>query len=410
MPPTGVPGGPPTQMQTGGAPAGAPRPTGGAPANMPPPVGAHPQAGTPAARPGGAPPVGAPHMPPAATPAGKAGGQAFAGKGAPPPAVPSAAPGQGPGPGPGPGPYTGKGAPPMGKGGKGDLSGKGSKKGDGGKSGAAPMDNVGQHPPMVPQSAAPPGPGVQGVPPGVPHQGVGPTTPTTPSLPSTPGVTSPTTGQSNDPNLPNPIGNRTYRPQRPVSKKIDQNQIPSPVGQQADHIVYQSDSREAPPKADWQYVAEDCGVAVPRFVRSSMYAVAPDADLLKKTGMPWGLAVCPLADLVPGEVKPRVVPTAPTGPVRCLRCRAFINSKVKFLNNGRSWECNLCEMANAVAPDYFANIDPDGNRTDVCLFFQHHIFFCFQATNHRIHFSFSHTLCIISTEMRFSTFQLLFNR
>lgn len=54
------------------------------------------------------------------------------------------------------------------------------------------------------------------------------------------------------------------------------------------------------------------------------------------------------------------------GPIRCVRCRAFINCFVKFISQGRGWECNLCSMVNKTPSSYYCNLDQsNGKRLDL---------------------------------------------
>lgn len=61
---------------------------------------------------------------------------------------------------------------------------------------------------------------------------------------------------------------------------------------------------------------------------------------------------------------PIVEPT-PSGIVRCTRCRAYVNPFVKFLEGGRRWRCNLCNLMNNVPNDYFQPLGPNGMRLDI---------------------------------------------
>jgi len=41
-----------------------------------------------------------------------------------------------------------------------------------------------------------------------------------------------------------------------------------------------------------------------------------------------------------------VVDMGPSGPIRCTRCRAYINPFVLFIDGGRQFRCNLCSHIN----------------------------------------------------------------
>jgi predicted RNA-binding Zn-ribbon protein involved in translation (DUF1610 family) len=53
-----------------------------------------------------------------------------------------------------------------------------------------------------------------------------------------------------------------------------------------------------------------------------------------------------------------------TGIIRCRKCRAYINPFVNFLEGGRRWRCNLCDLVNETPNDYFSELDRNGRRKD----------------------------------------------
>lgn len=59
-----------------------------------------------------------------------------------------------------------------------------------------------------------------------------------------------------------------------------------------------------------------------------------------------------------------VVDLGDAGPIRCVRCRAYINPFFSFLDGGRSFQCNLCGMVNPTPSEYFCEIDQNGYRRD----------------------------------------------
>ena len=52
------------------------------------------------------------------------------------------------------------------------------------------------------------------------------------------------------------------------------------------------------------------------------------------------------------------------GPLRCRRCKAYINPFVKFVDGGRKFICNLCNVDTEVPAEYFCNLDHTGRRAD----------------------------------------------
>ena len=78
-----------------------------------------------------------------------------------------------------------------------------------------------------------------------------------------------------------------------------------------------------------------------------------------------GFAIQPCALLGPGEAALATVDMYVLGgPIRCRRCKAYINPHVKFVDGGRKFVCNLCNVDTEVPPEYFCNLDHTGRRAD----------------------------------------------
>ncbi len=84
------------------------------------------------------------------------------------------------------------------------------------------------------------------------------------------------------------------------------------------------------------------GVVSPRIVRSTLYNVPNTDEVLTQSKVPFCLVVQPLAGPnANDDVVPHVDHGA-EGPVRCRRCKAYINPGVVFVDGGRRFQCNLC--------------------------------------------------------------------
>lgn len=53
------------------------------------------------------------------------------------------------------------------------------------------------------------------------------------------------------------------------------------------------------------------------------------------------------------------------GPVRCDRCKSYVNCFVTWGKNGDIWNCNFCGMVNTTAPSYRCPINGSGERVDL---------------------------------------------
>ncbi|KAI9033292.1 Sec23/Sec24 trunk domain-containing protein [Hyaloraphidium curvatum] len=152
--------------------------------------------------------------------------------------------------------------------------------------------------------------------------------------------------------------------------RIDPNQIPSPVAvqdlDQKNHegLVWSTASRTLPPLASTDVRISDDGNASPRLMRITTYNIPATEELCNMSHLPLGLVIQPLAELRPDEDPIQLVDFGENGPVRCNRCRGYINPMVRFVDGGQKWACNLCEFANEVPPEYFCNLDMTGRRMD----------------------------------------------
>lgn len=82
-------------------------------------------------------------------------------------------------------------------------------------------------------------------------------------------------------------------------------------------------------------------------MRSTLNRVPYTSSLLKQSNLYLGVIMQPLASLsdddFPSDVKQV---SFPEGPIRCNRCRAYINPFVQFIEHGAKFVCNFCGFAN----------------------------------------------------------------
>ncbi|KAI8615643.1 Sec23/Sec24 trunk domain-containing protein [Chytriomyces sp. MP71] len=167
-----------------------------------------------------------------------------------------------------------------------------------------------------------------------------------------------------------PQGQQPQQSQAPRNK-IDPNQIPSPLivheldQANYDAAVYSTGSRIVPPLAATRFKVADEGNCSPRFMRLTTYQVPTTDEILSTSMLPMGAIVQPLADLAPDEMPVPVVDFGEAGPLRCRRCRAYINPWFNFTDGGRKMICNLCGCDTEVPPEYFCNLDMSGRRMDL---------------------------------------------
>ncbi|XP_004298636.1 PREDICTED: protein transport protein Sec24-like At4g32640 isoform X1 [Fragaria vesca subsp. vesca] len=148
--------------------------------------------------------------------------------------------------------------------------------------------------------------------------------------------------------------------------KIDPNQIPRPAPDSSVvlHETRQGNQANPPPPATSDYIVRDTGNCSPRNMRCTINQIPCTADLLTTSGMQLALLVQPLGLPHPSEEPIQVVDLGETGPLRCSRCKGYINPFMKFIDQGRQFICNLCGFTDETPRDYHCNLGPDGRRRD----------------------------------------------
>ncbi|EFN54134.1 hypothetical protein CHLNCDRAFT_135519 [Chlorella variabilis] len=99
----------------------------------------------------------------------------------------------------------------------------------------------------------------------------------------------------------------------------------------------------------------------PEFVRMTSCAVPNSQALKSRWHLPYGAVVHPMAQA--GGVVPVANPTGGTI-IRCKRCRTYINPFMSWMDGGRRYSCNVCQMVNEVPVEYFCSLDANGRRLD----------------------------------------------
>jgi protein transport protein SEC24 len=121
---------------------------------------------------------------------------------------------------------------------------------------------------------------------------------------------------------------------------------------------------QAPPRADSLYTVIGLGNCSPRFMRSVTYTMPTTAGVASSAALPLGVIVTPFAEVGQGEEEVQRVKTGSEGPLRCQRCRAYINCRVRFVSLGNKYVCSVCHFVNDVPQAYFSPLDANGVRHD----------------------------------------------
>lgn len=159
----------------------------------------------------------------------------------------------------------------------------------------------------------------------------------------------------------------------PRGRTLDPDSMPSPIQVMEEDQLSNTknggffDTREKgapPPLVTTKFVTRDFGNASPRFIRSTMYYVPSSEDMRKQTGVPFGLVLSPFAKVSSDEIEPPVTDFGAAGPVRCIRCKAYMCSLMQFIDGGRRFQCVFCKATTEVPAEYFQHLDHNGKRID----------------------------------------------
>ncbi|XP_074291455.1 protein transport protein SEC24 C-like isoform X2 [Silene latifolia] len=151
-----------------------------------------------------------------------------------------------------------------------------------------------------------------------------------------------------------------------MTSKVDPTQIPRPIPDLS-VIMYetrQNNQANPPPPATAEYIVKDTGNCSPRFMRCTISQIPCTSDILATSGMQLALLVQPFALPHPSEEPIQVVDFGESGPLRCARCKGYINPFMRFIDQGRRFICNFCGFTDETPRDYQCNLGPDGRRRD----------------------------------------------
>lgn len=137
----------------------------------------------------------------------------------------------------------------------------------------------------------------------------------------------------------------TPQPQR----RLDPDQMPNPIqvmseNQRTNGGVFSTNQAGlVPPLVTTKFVTQDQGQSGPRYIRSTMYNVPVNSDMMKQAAVPFSLIISPLAKIVENEYPAPIVDFGEIGPIRCIRCKAYMCPFMQFIDAGRRFQCLLCK-------------------------------------------------------------------
>ncbi|XP_028403896.1 protein transport protein Sec24C-like isoform X2 [Dendronephthya gigantea] len=161
-------------------------------------------------------------------------------------------------------------------------------------------------------------------------------------------------------------------PMTQQARRIDPDQIPSPIQVMKDDQDNFKDTAfttsvrgRVPPLITTKCVIRDDGNCSPQYMRSTLYNIPNNQDVLKASGVPFAVSITPLAESLREENPLQLVDHGANGPVRCNRCKAYMNPFMQFIDGGRRFLCNICSYSSEVPQEYFSHLDHQGLRVDI---------------------------------------------
>ncbi|XP_058447296.1 protein transport protein Sec24C [Malaya genurostris] len=156
----------------------------------------------------------------------------------------------------------------------------------------------------------------------------------------------------------------------PAQKRLDPDSMPNPIQVINENqrfcggVFATNQAGLVPPLVTTEYDTQDQGNSGPRFIRSSMYNVPANTDMMKQSAVPFALIVSPFARVTEKELSPPIVNFGELGPIRCIRCKAYMCPFMQFIDGGRRFQCLMCKATTDVPAEYFQHLDHTGQRMD----------------------------------------------
>lgn len=135
----------------------------------------------------------------------------------------------------------------------------------------------------------------------------------------------------------------------PPQRRLDPDQMPNPIQVMTENQrsitgpFVTNEIGAVPPLVTTKFTTHDQGNSGPRFIRSTMYNVPATPDMIKQTSVPFSLIISPFAETGEGEIVPPIVDFGELGPIRCVRCKAYMSPNMQFVDAGRRFRCAMCK-------------------------------------------------------------------
>jgi protein transport protein SEC24 len=132
-------------------------------------------------------------------------------------------------------------------------------------------------------------------------------------------------------------------------KRLDPDQMPNPIQVMSENqktcggVFSTLQIGQVPPLVSTKFTVQDQGNSSPRYLRSTMYNIPTNTDIMKQCAIPFALVISPFARIMDQEMSPPIVDFGEIGPIRCVRCKAYMSPHMQFIDAGRRFQCLLCK-------------------------------------------------------------------
>mmetsp|Transcript_148803 Transcript_148803/g.477954 ORF Transcript_148803/g.477954 Transcript_148803/m.477954 type:complete len:1081 (+) Transcript_148803:146-3388(+) len=153
------------------------------------------------------------------------------------------------------------------------------------------------------------------------------------------------------------------------SSRIDPEQVPRPVGQiepvkEEGGKRYETNKYHVPPAATAVATILDRGSTSCEFMRCTVNQVPAYPSTANTAHIPVAVICQPFAELTAFEEPVPAIDFGESGPLRCPRCKAYVNPHFTWVSQGKEANCNFCGHRFEVPGEYFCAIDDKGRRRD----------------------------------------------
>lgn len=153
------------------------------------------------------------------------------------------------------------------------------------------------------------------------------------------------------------------------NSRIDPEQVPRPVGQiepakEEGGKRYETNKYHVPPAAGSMATILDRGSSSCEFIRCTVNQVPAYPSTANTAHIPIAVICQPFAELTPYEEPVPIIDFAESGPLRCPRCKAYVNPHFTWVSQGKEASCNFCGHRFEVPSEYFCTTDDKGRRRD----------------------------------------------